>query len=334
MSVFRAFVACLALALVGTQSLAVNLVANGGFETGDFTGWSTQAAPAGSLFGVVGGGYEGVYRARFGAAGFLDEIYQNIPTAAGSKFTISFWVYNADFGQDNFQVLWNGALIHFSQPVSFPVDTWTEVSLTAYATSAFSELRFAAYDVPAYVYIDDVRVEPDNLIVNPSFEEGFAGWNTQPAAFGSSFKVHNFGGHTGAKYSYFAATGGLPDLIWQDVPTSTGRVYVLQFWFANFPREDSLRVFWEGGLIFDGTPLPAAYPGWSPLTFMVTSTATTSELRFEAFDTPSSIALDDVYLAPAANPACLQDGDADHSGTVEFGDITAVLRSWGATCLP
>lgn len=337
MTCFRALIACLALIVACAPAAAANLVVNGGFETGSFTGWSTQAAPVGSYYSVVAGGYEGTYSARFGATnGLPDEIWQSIPTAAGVQFTVSMWVFNDGVGQDGLQILWNGVLIFDSQPLSIPAGAWTQVSLPVYAAAATAELRIRAHDAPAYVHIDGVSVEPDNLIVNPGFEiSSLFGWDIQIAPVGADLGIAASGGHSGPSAVRFGATAGLPDEIYQVVPTAPGHVYVLNFWVLNDNgNADSLRVYWEGTLVFDGTPLPLAHPAWVPLTLVVTSTGSSSEVRFAAYDTPSVIFLDDIYLAPPRNPQCARIGDADRNGAVEFADITAVLRNWGAICVP
>lgn len=338
MSIFRAVFACLALAFAGAPAVATNLVVNGGFETGNFSGWNTQPAPAGSLFSVSAASYTGSNGALFGATSSQhDQIWQNIPTDISSAYTISFWVYNEGTGGDSLRVLWNGAVVYNGTPIAIPQGVWTNVSIlvSADVLSRTSELRFAAYDGPAFVYIDDIVIESDNLIVNAGFETGdFTGWSTQTAAVGSYLRV-GIGGHIGGLTSIFGAIGGLPDEIWQIVPTVPGHAYILQFWVANLAtNNESLRVYWEGTLIFDGTPLPLTAPGWIMLTFVVASHGSASEVRFAGFHGSSVFGIDDVYLAPATNGLCILDGDADGSGTVNFSDITAVLQFWNAVCAP
>lgn len=327
-------VACLALAFVCARSPAANLIVNGGFETGTFAGWTRHGAASGSLFDVVVFPHSGSFSARFGAtSGQPDRIRQSFPTAAGRRYTVSFWVYNSGADGDLLLVEWNSANLLSSGPGSIPTDAWTQLRYTVLAVSNTSELSLSVYDGPSFIYLDDVSVETDNLIANPSFETGgFTGWNIL-AGGSSDFGVTTVP-HTGTYGAFFAALGATYDQVWQTVPTAPGRVYMLQFWVINSTYgSDSLRVFWEGNLIFDGTSCPLAN-GWAPLTFFVTSTGALSEVRFAVHDGPSSIYIDDVYLGQPDNPGCRQSGDADGNGVVAFADLTKVLENWNTMCVP
>lgn len=331
--------AFLAFALSAAQASASNLIVNGGFESGNFTGWSTQPAASGSNFGVIGFSHSGTFSARFGAvSGQHDSIWQNVPTAAGSRFTVSFWVYNGGVGSDSLRVIWDNSMVFNSTPLSLPASVWTEVTLTVYSTQATTQLRFEAYDSPSFIFLDDISVTSDNLIANPSFETAdFTGWSTQAASSGSIFGVAA-SGRTGFYGAIFAALGSEHDQIWQTVPTEPGRVYILQFWVLNVDTgSDNLRVLWNGVPISDTAPMPttgATYSHWSHLTFAVLATGTMSEVRFAGLDVPGLIAIDDVYLTPAATLPCNQIGDADRNGSVNFADITSVLSNWNAFCNP
>lgn len=331
----RAVAAAIALTVASAHASAANLVVNGGFETGNLSGWSTLPASSGSLFGVGSTAHSGFYGAYFGATqALVDTIEQSVPTAAGSRYTLSFWVFNGGIGNDALIVSWGNEYLVYQIPVTFP-GAWTLATFSVTSTAPNTVLRFSAFDSPAYVYLDDISVEPDNLIVNPSFESGdFAGWNTMAAGVGSLFGVSTTP-RTGAYGAFFAAVSGQPDQIWQNVPTQSGGIYVLQFWAYNTGyRDDRLVVSWDGQVIFNGDPMPASNGGWAHFTFVLAASAATTELRFAGLDGPSYITIDDVYLAKPANPQCMQPGDADRNNTVNFADITAVLTYWNLSCAP
>jgi hypothetical protein len=77
-----------------------NLIVNGGFETGDFTGWTTTPAASGSFFGVVNNGvpflHSGNYAAMFHGEteDSFDSISQTLATVPGLTYTVDFWLSN------------------------------------------------------------------------------------------------------------------------------------------------------------------------------------------------------------------------------------------------
>ncbi len=83
----------IAIALVATGRLvSANLIVNPGFETGDFTGWTTTPAASESNFAVVPDiVHSGTYSASFGATGTdLDAISQTFATTPGTLYDLSF----------------------------------------------------------------------------------------------------------------------------------------------------------------------------------------------------------------------------------------------------
>jgi hypothetical protein len=81
-----------AAALIGASSVAsaANLVVNGGFETGDFTGW-TQSGDTSSTFVESFFVHSGNFAATFGPIFSLGFLSQTLTTTAGTGYTISFW---------------------------------------------------------------------------------------------------------------------------------------------------------------------------------------------------------------------------------------------------
>jgi len=95
-----------------------NLVANCGFETGDFTDWTLSGDQ--TDMEVLPAGHSGCYGAFLGPPGDMGFLAQDLPTAAGEYYDLSFWLRG--MGTPNaFQVLWNGAIVYrSSQPMSQP----------------------------------------------------------------------------------------------------------------------------------------------------------------------------------------------------------------------
>ena len=99
-----------AAALSATDANAgPNLVANGSFETGDFTSWATNevsypmyiVSPSGvPNFGPV---EDGSYAAQIAGYSYgPDTLTQTVSTAAGQDYALSFWIYQQNMGDFTF----------------------------------------------------------------------------------------------------------------------------------------------------------------------------------------------------------------------------------------
>jgi hypothetical protein len=135
-----------------------NLIVNPGFETGNFSGWSTVAAPYSSYFGVGGNPHSGNYAAYFGS--YLppdrDEIYQNVPTIPGHTYHISYWVANGGGGSTEIRSSWGGTVLEDLFPNN--AFSYQQHSFDVVATSTSTEFRIGGYQVPSYWYLDDVSI--------------------------------------------------------------------------------------------------------------------------------------------------------------------------------
>ena len=80
------FTAVAALSLA--YPVKANLITNGGFETGDFTGWTANVVGGG-----VGGTFEGIapHSGNFQAIAFSGSISQSVATTNGAFYTIDFF---------------------------------------------------------------------------------------------------------------------------------------------------------------------------------------------------------------------------------------------------
>ena len=152
---------------VGTASAA--LFTNGGFETGDFTGWTlSNGANDGFTFVVTNSGYQnlppnpGSFEAQMGTFGNAGQISQAFDTAAGQEYKVSFWLKNDSKDSTNvFQVLWNGAVQNLN-PVLNPTlaSPYTQYQFTTTAANASSEIAFSFLNDPSIYHLDNVDVTP------------------------------------------------------------------------------------------------------------------------------------------------------------------------------
>lgn len=144
--------------MTGTVAEA-NLVSNGGFETGDLSGWTVTPATSGSLVGVDDFvPRSGVYGAYFAAVERMDDsISQTIATVPGSSYIFEFWLSNDDTLEDNdFHAFWNGvSVLDLVNAAEFP-DARYAFPVSASGTS--TTIGFSGANTWGFYNLDDVQV--------------------------------------------------------------------------------------------------------------------------------------------------------------------------------
>ena len=161
----------LAIAMLAAAAglASTNLVTNGDFETGDFTGWTVTHAPSGSNIFVDHGpgtpGPDNTFGAFFGATGAdFDSISQSFATTPGSFYTLTFFYQVTNLGNpipanNGFDVLWNGVSIGGGLFPQFDVNPgWITPTFHLQATSALTTLQFNGRNAPSFDFLDDVSV--------------------------------------------------------------------------------------------------------------------------------------------------------------------------------
>lgn len=152
--------ACAALLAAAYPAGAVDLVVNGGFETGDFSGWSQSGDL--TFTGVdTSTPHDGTYAAYFGPIFDLGFITQTLPTVAGSTYDVSFWLANDDaLASNHFQFWWDGALlIDELNTGSYPYTNYILPGLTA--STGATDMSFGLYNPPSFFHLDTVTVDGD-----------------------------------------------------------------------------------------------------------------------------------------------------------------------------
>jgi len=155
-----------AVALPFTLLVGQSLVQNGGFETGDFTGWTLNGSSAydfvttsSAISGMV---HSGSYGAALGQYGSLAYLYQILATSPGQNYLLSLWLDNPTntYGAtpNQFLVQWNGTTI-FNQ-TNLPYTAWTNLQFMVTATSASTVLQFGFDNNPWYLGLDDISITP------------------------------------------------------------------------------------------------------------------------------------------------------------------------------
>jgi hypothetical protein len=148
-----------ALLLTATgPAQAQELVVNGGFETGTFSGWTVTGNGPQLVDGMPHTGNFAAWLGAVGGDGFLSQV---LPTTAGTTYHLQFWLDHTGGGTPNdFSVQLNGVTLAGS---TFNNDT-TNFPYRAFdfdftATGA-TTLQFSAREDPAYWHLDDVSVMP------------------------------------------------------------------------------------------------------------------------------------------------------------------------------
>jgi hypothetical protein len=154
--------------LVGGQVRAGNLIVNGGFETGDFSGWNANVEAS---FVVLPSGQNGIpshsgnYYVNFGtytdAPGILS---QTVSDMSGSNYTLAMWLLG-DGGVNEFKVQWDGTTIYdmsIPDTLHTPTPYYIQLSFTVQGTGSDTVTLYGGDngDNPGAITLDDVSLVP------------------------------------------------------------------------------------------------------------------------------------------------------------------------------
>jgi hypothetical protein len=161
------------LALDSIENMAVNvvvdpsIVVNGGFETGDFTGWTLvgDTYVGNQVYNTVtsnsaypGVAHSGQFGALLGEGGQTATLSQTLPTVPGQEYLLSFWLDDqSGEPEQRFFVHWNGTnlLCLSNPPAAF---TWTNYLYKVTAADTNTTLEIVERNDTSYFGFDDVSV--------------------------------------------------------------------------------------------------------------------------------------------------------------------------------
>ena len=251
-----------------TISLTVNAsgggggggIVNGGFETGNLSGWTSVGSTS-----VGGSAHTGSYAAVVGATTPTngDSSIAQTFTAPSTGGTLSFW-YNVHC-PDTVTYDWAAATLKDNTSATTTTvlantcsntNTWTKVSATLTASHSYT-LTLVSHDDnyasdPTYTQYDDVAIAsssppPPNPIVNGGFETGsYSGWTTAGTA---TISTASHSGTYAAQLGSTTATNG--DSTASQTFTAPAGSSSLTFWY-NVHCPDTVTYDWATATLTAG----------------------------------------------------------------------------------
>jgi len=155
---------------VSTPAQAASIVINGGFETGDFTGWTLGGNTG--FTGVINSApyvNSGSFGAFFGAIGSDTSLSENLVNTPGAHYDLTFFLYSPGGTPNDFSVSWNGTTLNSQVNAgAFPYTQFTFTNLLA--TGSSTPLVFLMRQDPSFWGLDDVAAqtsvpEPSSILL-------------------------------------------------------------------------------------------------------------------------------------------------------------------------
>lgn len=231
-----------------TAAAFLELVSNGGFESGNFSGWTLNGqAGQYNLVDTFNQSTEGMqphapssYFARLGQSGSLGYLSQTLATTPGAKYLLSFWLNSPDgLTPNQFLVSWNGNQIFSANNLprfgNNPAIAWSNLLFTVTATASATVLQFGFRDEPTALGLDDVSVvqispalalQPQNQIVTCQSNATFTAIATGPTPLRYQWRKNGapLAGATNTTYSVTPLTCQSPDDYSVVVANSNGSI--------------------------------------------------------------------------------------------------------------
>jgi hypothetical protein len=161
----------LALSIIALLALfagpaAGGMITNGGFETGNFSGWTVSGVM--EFYGVDSGSARtGLYGAWFGDEGGLTYISQVLSTTPGQPYLLTFDIANhsprGEAPVNRGELWWGGTFVDGA--TDDPAYGWQTINVLLTATNSSTELKLGFENPPGWFTLDNVDL---NAVPEPA----------------------------------------------------------------------------------------------------------------------------------------------------------------------
>lgn len=144
-------------------SAHAELVTNGGFETGNFSGYTVNSQASGVDSQTAN---TGLYSAYFGQVGSPGHISQSLSTIAGTLYDFSFAYLSDGSRPNNFTASFDGNVVFSTiNDIAHGFQTHTFTNLLA--SSNHTVIDFGIQNNPGYQRLDDISVKASAAVPEP-----------------------------------------------------------------------------------------------------------------------------------------------------------------------
>ena len=280
---------------------------NGGFETGDKTGWTIYQETVINAASA----HDGAYGAKLVGSGSWGSLAnQVVKVTAGNSYDVSMWIRVIKTGVNiEIRDSKGGVLLASTK---YSENKWN--NLTFRVTPATGELYINLFGLGGgsveIAYLDSVAVMDSPLLSNGNFEAGDgSGWTV-----GGSTAILPAASYDG---TYGAQLAGSGNLLNQSVAVEAGTCYVVSMWVKTISGGVNIAV--KDGSASGSVLADQRYTDtvWSRLTYLVTPTTNTLYLGFTGNSAADTVHLDNVSVTELYDDGFIRNGNFE-SGTNDY----------------